>query len=157
MERRNANYKLLAALKGWESVIPSDHLDGTCGNISNEISGNYDFKTYKYNNTIFNGRSLYQVCPAPMLLSRLCAGFKGLKIETGGQGDYKTTWHVVLKHVKTGQVLTFYDYKGAASIGSKIESLDNAEFLSAVKKLMKALVDGRFPHPYDGCVVGEAS
>lgn len=141
--RRQGNAKLLAATKAFKPDTP-DQIEGTCGNIQQNIWGE------KYED------SLGQRVNAPFLLARLCAAFNGLQIQVGGQEDYKTTWSTVLVHIDTGYVVTFYDWKGGASLGSNVYGKDiPAEFLKDVRALVEALCDDRFPHPYDGCVVGE--
>lgn len=146
-KRRNADYSLLEACKAFEPASP-ECINGTSGNISFELFPYKSIETYK---------AFYDYISAPMLLARLCAGFTGLQLSVGGQENYKTTWDVALKHKKSGLIVTFYDYKGAPSIGSNYDASKNKVFLKDVKALVKALTNERFPHPYDGCVVGEVA
>lgn len=151
MERRAADYSLLAALKAFEPASV-DLLNGTSGNIQWAYNGNR-FGKEKVEG-IFKGKAFYEVISAPMLLSRLCAGFHGLQIQVGGQENYKTTWDVALKHKESGNIITFYDWKGGPSFGSNIAE-PGGIFKDDVAVLLLALVNDRFPHPYDGCCVGE--
>lgn len=152
MERRNANYKLLEALKPFE-VIPhvGDAIDGTHAGIRSFFEPSYGTKE----KGIWDGKYFYEVISAPMLLARLCAGFHGLSIEAAGQEWYKITWQTAIRHKSTGAIVSFYDFKGSASFGGGEES--SREFKRDVKALLLALTDERFPHPYDGCVVGEVA
>lgn len=156
IKRRNADYKLLDALKPFIQGTDND-LNNTCGNIQNvfqefnrDNNGEWNYKT-KYGPD--NQDAFYNLVSAPMLLARLVsAGFKPI---VEGQDGYKVTWIMVLKHEPTGCILTFYDYKGASSYGSCMAGLENKAFQRDVLKVLKALMNPRFPHPYDGCVVGE--
>lgn len=146
-KNRNANYKLLAITKAFIPENP-DNIVGTCANIQNQIEG--EWGSVNYDDTFCAKVS------APYVLARLCALFNGLKIDVGGQEYYKVTWQTVLKHKKTGHIVTFYDYKGGISYGSDIYGNKTPkEFIKDVQKLLKILSDERCPHPYDGCVVGE--
>lgn len=148
-ERRSADYKILEALKPFR---PSNH-DGnnTCGNITSYLGEDSDVPSERFYNRV----------STPYLLARLCAGFDGLKVQVSGQEAYKITWFIALEHVETGAIVTLYDYKGAASIGSDDKALalckSNKKFLKQLKALLDALCNDRFPHPYDGCVVGEVA
>lgn len=151
-EKRKANYSLLKIFKKFEQV--SDYLsDGTCGNIQWKINGDFDLESMVYKGGLFNGKAFYEVVSSPMLLARLVSA--GLTPKVFGQEGYKVTWSFVLKHKSTGRIVTFYDYKGAASVGSCMSGLEEEKFLKDVFTLCKALSNVRFPHPYDGCVVGE--
>ena len=141
---RSANYKLLSIAKKFEPV-GIEHLVDTCANII------YEIETIE---TPWEETFTANVS-APYVLARLCALFHGLQIDVGGQEYYKVTWTTILRHKKTGEIVTFYDYKGAISYGSKIDGPMSDNFLKDVKKLLKVLSDERCPHPYDGCVVGE--
>ena len=112
-----------------------------CGQDRPSTDGNIHFEL---------GQICYMVS-APMLLARLVSG--GMSPMVLGQEGYKITWEVALKHETTGAILTFYDWKGGASYGSCGSS--DIVFLADVKALLAALTNPRFPHPYDGCVVGE--
>lgn len=150
---RNANYKLLSIAKKFKSV-GADRMDGTCANIKELIEpwGSTKEMIRDYDKTLSGGTS------APYVLARLCALFEGLQIQVDGQAGYKTTWNVVLEHKETGHVVTFYDYKSGASYGSDIYgNKAPKEFVRDLKTLIKVLKDGRCPHPYDGCVVGEVA
>jgi hypothetical protein len=151
---RNADYKLLEKTQDFE-VITQEKLwknhESTCGNITSVLKINPKTKKYESPGAIYN------LVSAPFLLARLCALFKNLDISANGQEAYKTTWNTALKHKKTGHVITFYDWKGAASYGSNNEALDDKEFIKDATKLIKALCNDRCPHPYDGCVVGEVA
>lgn len=139
VESRNADYKLLLIAEKFEP-IGHENIIGTCANFKESVG------------------DIYEQVSAPYALARLCALFKGLKIETGGQEFYKTTWETVLKHKKSGNIITFYDYKGSISYGSNISSVDkDNKFIEDVKKLLSVLSNDRCPHPYDGCVVGEVA
>ena len=155
---RNANYELLESVSAWEPA-PSDSMGGTCGNIQYHVNGEYDFDSRKYKGGILGGKSLYDAVQAPYLLARLMAGFTGLQVSANGQEAYKTTWDTAIKHKRTGAIVTFYDWKGAASIGSCDKALSLVKtdkgFKADLKALVRALTDERFPHPYDGCTVGE--
>jgi hypothetical protein len=155
IESRSANYALLKAMEAFESSDRSPV--GTCGNIKTQFEGELKLgpgKGFKYHGGIFGAEPFYKAVSASMLLSRLCAGFHGLKITVGGQSFYKTTWEVVLKHKESGNIVTFYDYKGAASFGSNVSKAEG-QFKDDLEALLLALVDDSFPHPYDGCRVGE--
>lgn len=144
MKSRNANYKLLEAFKGFEQGAEEQRC-GTSGNIASIL--------FPYTPGDENHKSFYDLVSAPMLLARLVsAGFSPI---VEGQAGYKVTWTVILIHKETGCTLTFYDYKGASSFGASIDGYNSKKFIAAVKKLTEALADERFPHPYDGCVVGE--
>jgi hypothetical protein len=150
-ESRNANYELLKKLEAFEPETDFDRINGTCANIKSQVEGKPDLANFfeHYKTTL-------SAVPAPLVLSRLCAGFKGLRIQVGGQENYKTTWDTILRHKKTGHVVTFYDYKGGISYGSNVYGARaDEEFIQDLKDLIEALKDPRFPHPYDGCVVGE--
>lgn len=152
MKRRNANYKLLEIFDKFESLPSTPYTDGVnfCGNIKHELEG-YDPKNGTYNGPI---GCFYEEVSAPMLLARLVSA--GMQVKVEGQDGYKTTWEVVLKHKSTGHIIYFYDYKGGSSIGSNILSKkESPKFFKDVVTLCKALKNDRFPHPYDGCVVGE--
>jgi hypothetical protein len=107
---------------------------------------------------------LYQQINAPFLLATLCATFEGLKIKTMGQSGYKCTWEIVLLYKpsksQNNLILTFYDYKGGASYGSNLSNygdlaLIDCEFIHDVRELIWLIINDRFPHPYDSCVIGE--
>lgn len=146
MGRREANYDLL---KIFEKFSHGGEIVGTCGNISDVVDP-YDFKTPNGYRETFKGKN-----SAPMILARLVSA--GVPITVHGQEGYKTTWEVILTHKLSGHVMTFYDYKGGISYGSDVreKSETNQEFLKDVKTLLKALGDDQFPHPYDGCAIGE--
>lgn len=156
-ERRNNKMSLLAAMEPFEPGNPAD-INGTCGNIKDCFDPNYerDPKTgeYKYKGGIFKNKPFYEKVSAPYLLAKLVASYPGLKVSCEGQEGYKVTWTVVLKHKETGAILTFYDWKGAASYGSNIRHCEGG-LKNDIARLLKALADPRFPHPYDGCVIGE--
>ncbi len=154
MERRNANYNLLKSLKAFEPV-EGELLENTCGNIQDQFNPTY----YREKNPgIFGkGVAFYDAVSAPMLLARLCAGFSGLHIFARGQEAYKVTWQVILRYKESGHIVTFYDWKGSASFGSDLSGELPAKFKRDVQSLLLALVDETFPHPYDGCKVGEVA
>jgi len=131
--RRNADYSILEIFEKFDAFKPMH--DQTNGNIGmrKELSWFKD------------------AVNSPMLLARLVSA--GVPIIVLGQDGYKITWETQLVHIKSGGVITFYDYKGGVSFGSNGELSD--EFLNDVHTLLKALSNERFPHPYDGCVVGE--
>lgn len=140
--RRNNDPKLLTPFKKFTQVKIADfYADGsrmTCANITRHIDD-----------------SFYESVSAPYLLARLVAA--GFVPEVVGIDGYKTTFDFMLKHNATGRVLTLYDYKGGSSFGTEFTSLDDVpkDFLKDVKAVIKALSNDRFPHPYDGCVIGE--
>lgn len=159
--RRNHNRNLLSAMEAFEIADP-ELIEGTCGNIASLVNPTFDKnpKTGNWESVggLFKGKHFYDKVSAPFLLAKLVASFPGLKVSCEGQDGYKVTWTVVLKHKATGAIFTFYDWKGAASIGSNLMPSDvkgqlKADFLL----LIKALADPRFPHPYDGCVIGEVA
>lgn len=156
-ERRNNDTEILNAFDGWESVTQDfvySKVSSTCGNISYDVEGEYDIKSHNHTKDLFNGKSFYKSVSAPYLLARLVAA--GMKVETRGQEGYKTTWHVWMRHKETGHFLSFYDYKGASSYGSDVYGKTAPkEFIKAVTQIILAVTNDRFPHPYDGCVVGE--
>lgn len=133
--RRSADYKLLSIFKKFSH---GGEVVGTCGNLD------YSMKL-----------SFKDDVSAPMLLSRLVSA--GVPIEVLGQDGYKITWQAVLTHKPSGHVVTFYDWKGGVSWGSDVRGVEGADegFLRDVERLLCALGNPRFPHPYDGCVVGE--
>lgn len=156
---RNGNYKLLEkeVLKEFIPVKLPDDI-GTCGNIDNEIEPMPNWRDNNWEKAREN--RFHRKISAPYLLATLCAIFKGLVIDTEGQEGYKVTWFVALQHKQTGKYITFYDYKGGTSYGSdyypaKRKSATDKQFLKDVKTLLKIISDERFPHPYDGCVIGE--
>jgi hypothetical protein len=137
-EQGGANYKLLSVFNKFEILETNDiHLNGTSGNIQRAL--------------VKAGESYYTRVSAPMLLARLVSA--GCKPMIEGQDGYKTTWAIALKHKRTGTIVTFYDYKGASSFGSS--GCESLQFKKDVVKVLNALADPTFPHPYDGCVVGE--
>lgn len=146
MERRLANYKLLNAFKPFDC---GGEIDGTCGNLSSDLEP-YDFTIEGDYERTFKGST-----SAPMLLARLVAA--GIKIDVEGQSGYKTTWTAILTHRESGNVVTFYDWKGGVSYGSNVRAIKGADkkFIKDLRALLKVLADERFPHPYDGCCVGE--
>lgn len=140
-ESRKANYKLLDAFNDFESV--SDEFSkGTYGNIQNVIYPNW-VKVPRF----------YDEVSAPMLLARLVSA--GFTPSVQGQNGYKTTYNFTMRHKRSGCIVTFYDYKGASSFGACERGHSNKKFQMVLKKIIKALTNPRFPHPYDGCVVGE--
>lgn len=135
MKSRKADYPLLNKIKNFKAGAEPDNSTGL---RHAEIESN-----------------LYEKVSSPMLLARLVALIPGLKIETFGQLSYKITWHVAIEH-SSGLTLTFYDFKGAASIG--IEETSKPLTKSQIKdinNLIHVLTNERCPHPYDDCVVGE--
>lgn len=160
-KRRNNNRKLLDVLNAFEPANPDD-IAGTCGNIQSVINPKFDInpKTGKWENVggIFKGKCFYDKVSAPYLLAKLAASYPGVQISTEGQDGYKVTWTIALKHKDTGATFTFYDWKGAASFGSNIfpDELKGQLKMDFIL-LIKALADPRFPHPYDGCVIGEVA
>lgn len=146
-KRRNHDKSLLEIADKFKPTS-IDRIYGTCGNIKQDVEGNFDTKDWD--------KCFAAAVAAPYLLARLCAMFAGLQIQSNGQEEYKVTWKVVLEHVETGHVVTFYDWKGGSSFGSDVSG-ENAPkpFISDVKKLIQSLRNDRFPHPYDGCVIGE--
>lgn len=151
---RNANYKLLEVNKLFVPALNGATLNGTCGNIQEQIEPRLE--DVKADIEAYDKRLSGQ--GAPIVLSRLIALFEGLQIETCGQSAYKITWNVILVHPETGHLVTFYDYKGGISYGSDIFGKETPKsFIRDLKKLIEVLKDSRCPHPYDGCVVGEAA
>lgn len=152
--RRQNNPKLLNATKNFVPLMGGQK-PSTCGNI---VYNGINPSDHKSADGLFKDKYLFDVVSAPMLLARLVAAFEYLKIECHGQEAYKVTWETALVHPKSGHVVTFYDWKGAASIGSDVYG-DNApkEFIKDVKALLLALADEQFPHPYDGIKVGEVA
>ena len=153
-DSRQADYNLLEVfnefeLKGYDSLI-----EGTYGNIQSDFF-EYDLKTRKYKSKlgVKYQDSFSNLVSAPMLLARLISA--GCSPIVEGQQGYKTTFIFTLKHKETGAVVTFYDWKGAPSFGACELGHRNKEFKKSLKKLLKALIDPKFPHPYDSCVVGE--
>lgn len=140
---RNNNPKVLAAGSAFTAAKGADCV-GTCANIKSQVES-FDYED-----------SLCSKVSAPYVLSRLIAMFPGLEIEVLGQDGYKVTWQTILVHKETGHIVTWYDYKSGISYGSDVYG-DRApkSFIRDLKKLVKALADERFPHPYDGCVIGE--
>lgn len=155
-KRRNNNVKLLEIMNEFESIESNG---GTSGNIQRVFDGTFNLDTGKNEGSIFKGgKAFYECVSAPYLLAKLVASYPGLKIRVEGQEGYKITWHVALKHKESGHVITFYDWKGSASYGSDLRDKEiPKKFKSDVAKLLKALADNRFPHPYDGCVIGEVA
>lgn len=144
---RNADYKLLEIASKFKNA-ELERINGTCANIKQDIEPH----------PIPYEKTFGATVSAPYVLARLCAMFPGLRIEVDGQPGYKTTWNVILKHIETNHVLTFYDFKGAISYGSDVCGVTASKtFIQDVKTLIKALRNNRFPHPYDGCVVGEVA
>lgn len=155
MKRRNNNIELLKATEAFE---PADQslLGGTCGNIQSVFDPQINYsKMIKTREGLFGKKYFYEMVSAPMLLAKLVASYHGLDVGAQGQKAYKVTWTVVLKHKKSGHILTFYDWKGGASFGSNLGDELPAQFKKDVAELLKALADERFPHPYDGCSIGE--
>lgn len=156
IERRSADYKLLRALEAFEPAS-IDLAEGTCGNIQCQFNGEFNKQPdgeWKTAGGIFNGKCFYDVVSAPMLLAKLVAGYRGLNVNAEGQDAYKVTWTVVLRHKKSKNVVTFYDWKGSASFGSNQYEAKGA-FKKDLTALLLALADDAFPHPYDGCRIGE--
>ncbi len=149
--RRSADYSLLDALKAFESA-DSSLLAGTCGNIQTQF--NPEWKNGAMQGGIFGGESFYEAVSAPFLLAKLVAGYPGLSVNAEGQDAYKITWTVVLKHKSSGNVVTFYDWKGGSSFGGNLTSA-KGKFKTDLIALLLALVNQNFPHPYDGCRIGE--
>lgn len=148
-ERRQADYNLLSIIEKFVPEADQEKINGTCANIRKQIEGDL-FSDTAYENSFSASVS------APYVLARLCALFKGLHIDVGGQDYYKITWQVILTHKETGHVITFYDYKGGISYGSDIYGPKTPKtFLKDVKNLLEVLKNDRCPHPYAGCVVGE--
>ena len=158
--RRNANYTLLKAFDLFESIaeIPDDDQQ-YCGNIQSSVMGMPDADNIGLNGIIYpktklaSNKSFYDQVSAPMLLARLVSA--GCKVSVEGQDGYKVTWQVILKHKKTGHIIYFYDWKGGPSFGSNADGMQSKQFIKDVVKLINTLTDAQFPHPYDGCVVGE--
>lgn len=150
---RNNDVKLLNAFKVFETTTQS--VEETCGNIK-ECYEYYNMTTHSYDTKYGKEQqnSFYHLVSAPMLLSRLIAA--GFTPTVYGQDGYKVTWEFVLKHKDTGHIVTFYDFKGGPSFGSDVYG-DNVpeSFKKDLLRILKALINPRFPHPYDGCVVGE--
>jgi len=151
---RNNDPSILKAFLPFENVTDQELMYETCGNIkchfekSDFINGKFTHKT-KYGAK--HEGCFYESVSAPMMLARLiAAGFTPFVADC-----YKTTFSFILRHKTTGLVLTFYDYKGAASYGSNMEGLKDKIFLADTLKVLKALMNPRFPHPYDDCVIGE--
>lgn len=138
-KQRNNDESLLNDLVHFEGTN-TNKIVGTRGNIQNELEKEL-------------GGSFYNLISAPMLLARLVAA--GFKPDVLGQEGYKCTWQFVLEHAPTGCILTFYDYKGGSSFGACEKGHKNEVFKKDVIKFLKAITNPRFPHPYDGCVVGE--
>jgi hypothetical protein len=143
--RRNADYKLLKIAEKFEAA-----------ELPDVSSGNIQYQIYDLNSSESFYTKFCQHVSAPMGLSRLIALFSGLRIASHGQGAYKITWEVALKHKKSGLVITFYDWKGGLSMGS---NLGMGKLKASAKKdileLLNVLINERCPHPYDGCKVGE--
>lgn len=136
-EQRAHDKSLLNIFNEFEflSELPfNDYPSGFCGNISMKL------------------KRICEEVSAPLLLARLVAA--GAIVKTEGQQGYKTTWQVVLKHKKTNNIVYFYDYKGGSSYGSNWP-INSESFFRDVEEVLNALTNWKFPHPYDGCVVGE--
>lgn len=154
---RGAKYDLLKIFERFESVTDEDVFCGTSANIR-DLFQQYVWNCegpahYKTEYGAKNQKSFLDLVSAPMLLARLVAS--GCIPIIDGQNGYKVTWRVALKHKETGYVMTFYDYKGAASYGSHCDGLENTAFIKDALTLIKTVINPHFPHPYDGCVVGE--
>lgn len=138
-ERRNHDKKLLAPFKAFEAITGREvfeQVSSTCGNIARDLG------------------EIYELVSAPYLAARLMAA--GFTPEVSGQEGYKTTFEFYLRHKETKHILTFYDYKGSSSYGSDVYGGSMPlEFKLAAAQVIAALTNDRFPHPYDGCVVGE--
>lgn len=153
-KRRNNDAKLLVVKNKWIPTSREDSDGGrpTCSNIAWSVEPSP--KEIEKHNAWWE-KTFEANVSSPYLLARLCAMFDGLNIETHGQESYKITWFVALRHKETNELLTFYDYKGGASYGSTYGAEKSKSFVRDVRSLLKALRSDRFPHPYDGCVVGE--
>src|SRR5690606_1098813 len=150
-KRRQANYDLLKAFANFEQADPMA-VNGTYGNIQMDFE-DYDYKTGKYKTKYGKNKPFYYLVSAPMLLARLIAA--GFTPRVSGQDGYKVTYTFTLRHIPTGCILTFYDYKGASSFGACKKGHENKDFQADALRVIKALINPKFPHPYDGCVVGE--
>ena len=144
MKRRNADYNLLKVTENFEVIESIEH----------ETSGNIQWDVAKYRGK--ENLYLYESVTSPMFLARLISLFDGLKINCHGQSAYKITWSACLRLKGTDLELCFYDYKGAASIGST-RNTKNEDEAKLVSELLDVLCNDRCPHPYDDCVVGEVA
>lgn len=151
-DRRKHDPKLLAPFSKFVPEPDPEAVYGTSGNLQ------FVFEPYSLKggtqSLIHNGQErFYDLVSAPMLLTRLvAAGFSPI---VEGQEGYKCTWRVQMRHKETGHLLTLYDYKGGSSYGSDDAFLKCEQSKADALEVLKALIDARFPHPYDGCCVGE--
>jgi hypothetical protein len=83
-----------------------------------------------------------------LLLYRLTVTF-GMPPPKKGDG-YKSCWEVDLRHCDGASVLSFWDYKGAASVGFEGTTEASADAL----KLVNFLIGESCRHTYDGIVAG---
>lgn len=150
---RNHDIRLLKPFEAFEPVESQDDTYGTSGNIKVEFEKwNIGSNTYKTPYGKDSQKPFYDLISAPMLLARLAAsGVASIFCER----TYKTTFYGAMKHKETGCIVTFYDWKGASGYGSCRKGLENEAFKKDVIKVLRALINPRFPHPYDGCVIGE--
>lgn len=153
---RQANYDLLSVFDLFEPVRDKEKIYGTSGNIQycfeNYNLSDNEYKT-KYGKAKKCQKPFHSLISAPMLLSRLVSA--GCVPLVEGQDGYKITWRIILEHKKTKAIYTFYDWKGGSSYGSCKLGFTNEQAKKDFLKLLQALINPKFPHPYDGCVVGE--
>lgn len=171
---RTADYELLKKIKGKFKPISTAQYyknGGGNGNLCSDFYINAKTKktkmasykqmqklrtkSFEYKNK--KGELLVkfqEAISSAMLMYRLACLFPG-KITTDGQEGYKFVWSMHFKHVETGEVIGFGEWKGGALFWTQTTS--NKELIRDLKTLIEILISDNCPHPYDGLVAGRVA
>ncbi len=99
---------------------------------------------------------MYRMMSAPLLLYRLIATFFGAP---ECFDNYKNIWSYTIKHIPTGKLITFAEWKGA--IGFWLKEVDHNKLPKDFKKdfveLLNYIFSEECAHPYDNLVAGSVA
>lgn len=103
--------------------------------------------------------SFWECISSSLLMYRLACIFQDLDFELNGPNGYKVVWNTSLRHVETGEILSFGEWKGGVSIWSKFHGIGEApeSYQKDLLELLTFLVSNKVVHPYDGVVAGSVA
>lgn len=147
---------------------------GMCGNLHYEML--IDRKTLKATFakkrlSMFEDRAAYKkqsekyedslanVISSALALYRLICLFENPIVETQGAAGYKVPWSLAVRHVETGEVLQFGEWKGAFGIWTRFHKPSElpATYKRDLLEVLNLIFSDRSPHPYDGCTAGQVA
>lgn len=164
----------------WQPFAQDDNdAAGFCGNYSSNVY--FNAKTGKWALTpkgedgervwpheLPDSLSKCSVISSALLLYRLACVFKPIVSFDGPEG-YKMVWAACFRHVKSGQEIMFYEWKGGITFGARAAKgkrkdgpyaytpPTGKQFEADFLQLLNFLCSSECPHPYDGTVSGSVA